>query len=505
MDIGHLVLFAVALAAAVAAIVLAIARGRAAAHAAAARAALDRGDAEFRRAQTELGAARQQLMDETARREREVGDLAERGRAQEIARARLEEELEAALAQHRGELEKAQEIYLAQVKSLEHRERDLQSKFAEIDQRVAQTFKALASDALKSSSTSFLELAKESLAAQQTKARGELEQSKQSVQQLVAPIGETLKKTEERLNEMERQRAEAFASLGTHVRAVADAAGALGQRTERLREALSKPQVRGRYGEIQLQRVVEVAGMKNYCGDYFVQESLRDSEGRTLRPDLTVRLPNDRTIVVDAKANIGAYVEALEAQSAEESEACLQRFAGHVADQVTKLAAKSYWDQFEKTPEFVVMFVPGDQFIDAALQRRPELFELAAAKKVILASPSTLIGLLRAVELGWKEQRLAEEAVELRRLGVELHERACVAFGYLADLGKSIQTTAKKYNDFVSSYEARLEPTLKKFQDTGVKSAKELPEVESVEVRVKMLAPTPGPSPKDTQDMFGKA
>lgn len=484
MDSLHIVLLIGAIGGCAAAVALALARMRWALEAAGARAALEASEARAGRAESELGEAR-----------RLVADLSERGRAQEVARARLEEELEGARVQHRAELDQAREVYHAQLRALEQRERDLEQRLGEYRKDAADTFRSLASEALKHSSTSFLELAKQAFAVEQARAKGELDQSRQSVQQLVAPIGETLKKTEARLEQMEKQRLESFATLTSHVRAVSEAAGMLGQRTEKLREALSKPQVRGRYGEIQLQRVVEVAGMKSYC-DFTTQESVRDNDGRAQRPDMTVKLPNDRVIVIDAKANIGAYIEAMEADSPEASEACLQRFAGHVADQVSKLAAKVYWDQFDQTPEFVIMFVPGDQFIDAALQRRPELFELAAQKRVILASPSTLIGLLRAVELGWKEQRLAEEAVELRRLGCELHERASVAFGHLSELGRAIQVTARKYNDFVGSYESRLEPTLRKFEDSGVKSGKDLPEVLRVELPVRLLAPGTPSSPE---------
>lgn len=501
LDAGHVILLVVALAGLGVAGGLLLARGRALAQAAAAQteAAAARADAqriemERARLEADLGAERAGRAEDVSRREARIEDLSARNHMLEIARAQLEKDLDATMAQARADLARAQEVYHEQVKAHEQRERDLQTRMAQADQRAEQTFKALAADALKQTSTSFLELAKQTFATEQERARGELEQSRQSVQQMVKPIGETLQKTEARLAEIERQRLESFAALSSQVRSVTEAAGLLGQRTEKLREALSKPQVRGRYGEIQLQRVVEVAGMKNYCGDYAEQESLRDSDGRALRPDMTIRLPNDRTIVIDSKANIGAYVEALDAAGPDEAEHHLQRFAGHVADQVAKLAAKSYWDQFEKTPEFVVMFIPGDQFIDAALQRRPELFELAAQKKVILASPSTLIGLLRAVELGWREQRLAEETVELRRLGVELHERACVAFKHLADLGRSIEGAAKKYNAFVSSYESRLEPTLKRFEESGVKSGKELAALAPVEVRVRVLT-TPASPP----------
>jgi DNA recombination protein RmuC len=251
--------------------------------------------------------------------------------------------------------------------------------------------------------------------------------------------------------------------------------------------------VRGRYGEMQLKRVAELAGMSAYC-DFCEQDSTMDGDGNALRPDMLVKLPSGRVVVVDAKTNIRGYLDALQAGTTAEADGHLERFAKHVADQAAALARKQYWRQYDGSPEFVVMFIPGDQFIDAALARQPEILESAARQGVILASPSTLIGLLRAVHVGYKEQKLAAAAEELKRLGVEFHDRAAVAFGHIADLGGLLERTVNKYNEFVGSYRSRLEPTLRKFEEEGAKSGKELPAAVEVTVRV-----------REGQGLFGAA
>ena len=247
-----------------------------------------------------------------------------------------------------------------------------------------------------------------------------------------------------------------------------------------------KPHVRGRYGEIQLRRVAELAGMVNEC-DFFEQSQTRGPDGTALRPDMVVKLPSNRVIVVDAKTNIQGYLDAMSAATPAEADGHLDRFARHVSEQATALARKKYWTQYDGSPEFVVMFIPGDQFVDAALQRQPELLERAAEQGVILASPATLIGLLRAVAVGYKEQALAKAAEELRELGKELHERVATAMGHAARLGKSLNSAVDSFNDFVGSYERRVEPHLRRFEDAGVKSAKDLPEVGEVVVRARGL------------------
>lgn len=313
-----------------------------------------------------------------------------------------------------------------------------------------------------------------------------------SVGDLVRPIAETLKKTDEKLAQIEKDRAEAFGQIGQALRQVQTGSEQLRKETAGLVNALRKPQVRGRYGEMQLRRVAELAGMRDYC-DFSEQTSSRDDDGNLLRPDMIVNLPNDRVIVVDAKTNIEAYLDAAQAATPEDESHHLARFARHVAEQAEKLAGKKYWKDWDGSPEFVVMFIPGDQFIDAALQHRPDLFEQIAQRGVILASPSTLIGLLRAVHVGWREKRLGDRAAELFELGRELHDRAATMLGHASRVGASLEGAVKSYNQFVGSAETRMLPTLRKFEEAGAKSAKEIAEVKPVESIPRELTP-PAPS-----------
>lgn len=341
---------------------------------------------------------------------------------------------------------------------------------------------------------SFAALSKEALAATLASSREEFlahakpvfEAARKEQAELVRPIGETLEKTRARLDAIEVARAESFAALSKHVEMVSGASEGLRAETEKLSRALSRPEVRGQYGEIQLRRVAELAGMVSYC-DFTEQTSTRDGAGNLLRPDMVVRLPNERVIAVDAKANISAYLDAASARDETEREAHLERFARHVAEQAKKLSDKKYWSQFEGSPEFVVMFVPGDQFIDAALSRRPDLIEVAAQQNVILASPSTLIGLLRAVAVGWREHRLAEEATALLRLGSELHERAATTFEHARKLGDALRKSGETYNAMVASIDGRMVPTLRKFESAGAKSGKMLSDLPMVDVEPRLL------------------
>ncbi|TVS08858.1 MAG: DNA recombination protein RmuC, partial [Phycisphaerales bacterium] len=275
-------------------------------------------------------------------------------------------------------------------------------------------------------------------------------------------------------------------TLSEQIKVFAGHSEQLRSETGKLARALSRPEVRGRYGEIQLRRVAELAGMVAYC-DFAEQTSVRDTEGRLKRPDMVVKLPNECVIAVDAKCNIDPYVRAVDTSDEQEREQLLERFAHGIAEQAKKLAAKSYWSDYEGGAEFVVMFVPGDQFLDAALARRSDLLEIAAQQGVILASPATLIGLLRAVAVGWAEQRLAEEARELRKLGSELHERASVALDHAAKLGQTIDRAVRQYNQFMGSVDSRLMPTLRKFEEAGAASGKSLPDPAEIEVRPKLL------------------
>jgi len=313
-----------------------------------------------------------------------------------------------------------------------------------------------------------LKLARRTFEATSKESRAELDKRREAVEKMVEPLSKVLGETREKLERLdERVAASGAASEGVR------------EETSRLVKALSRPEIRGRYGEIQLKRVAELAGMREWC-DFSEQASVRDGSGALLRPDMVVKMPAGRVIAVDAKTNTYAYVEAINAQSEEEREEHLERFARHVVDQVKKLGSKRYWSVFDESVDFVVMFVPGDHFIDAALSRRADLIELAAERNVILASPSTLIGLLRAVAVGWREHTLAQDARELFGLGRELHERAATVFEHASSLGKAVNATVERFNKLAGSMDARLTPTLRRFEDAGAKSAKEIVEVKAI-------------------------
>ncbi len=383
--------------------------------------------------------------------------------------------LETRLSEAREHLARAEE----RLSAATQREIDEKQRIEALREQFRDTFSTLAAGALDANTKRFLDLARETFGADQHKRQAALDA-------IVKPVAETLKKTDEKLAEIEKSRAAAYAGLSEQIRHAADSSAALRTETARLAQALRKPQVRGRYGEIQLQRVVELAGMREWC-DFSQQTGMLASDGARLRPDMVVRLPNERVIVIDAKTNIEAYLDAIEAESTDQAEAHLDRFAALVEKQAEALAKKEYWESLPDSPEFVVMFIPGDQFIDAALQRRPALLDLAATKRVIIASPSTLIGLLRAVYIGWREKSITDSAEELFRLGRELHERAVVALQHAAQVGQAIETARDRYNKFVGSVDQRLMPTIRKFEETGARSARERRDPAPVEGGVRQI------------------
>lgn len=454
------------------------------------RGAIAAAAAEERAKRASAEAERARLEGEAAALKRRMDEAAAQITGLEVEATRLTGEVRAQAEVHAAELSKHEEVFRGRVKALEEQKATLEGEFrermGELNKKFEDTFRSLATEALKSSREDFFKLAQKTFEVERERSQAEMEKRRAAVDELVKPIAETLKKTDEKLAAIEKERTSAYAGLVEQVRGMADVGNQLRSETGRLVRALSKPEVRGRYGEIQLRRVAELAGMTAYC-DFCEQESQRDGEGRLLRPDMVVKLPNDRVIAVDAKTNTYAYLEAAEAKTTEEQQACLERFAGHVAEQVVSLAKKKYWAEFDGSPEFVVMFMPGDQFLDAALARRQDLLERAAEVGVVIASPSTLIGLLRAVAVGWREKRIEDQARELFKLGKELHERAANAFGYVSRLGAALDQAVTKYNEFVGSYQSRLEPTLKRFEEAGARSGKELAEVPTVTVRPRVI------------------
>lgn len=402
-----------------------------------------------------------------------------RGEAAALERARGEDAERFAVLKDERDAASDQVIelskQLAQVRQQLADLEELRKQLEKWDERAREAFKALSADSLKASREEFM-----------AQAKPVFEAAKKEHTDLIKPIGETLTATREKLESIEKSRAESFAKLMTQVESAAGATREIREETARLTRALSRPEIRGQYGEIQLRRIAELAGMTSYC-DFDEQSSQRNEDGELLRPDMVVSLPNKRVIAVDAKTNTYAYLEAVNAKDDAEREAHLERFARHVAEQAKKLSDKKYWSLWSGSADFVVMFIPGDHFIDAALERRPDLIDLAAQQNVILASPSTLIGLLRAVHVGWREFTLAEEARELFELGKELHDRAAVAFEHAGKLGDSIRQSVERYNRLVGSIDTRMMPTLKRFEDAGAKSAKSLPELKPLDGTPRLL------------------
>lgn len=371
----------------------------------------------------------------------------------------------------------------AEARARREHEAELERRLAEAHKAFREAIDASAGKALGDSSKVLQEWAKRTFDAEQKAAR-------EAIDAKVKPIDETLAATRKKLEEIEKERVGAYERLAAQLRQVGEFSESLRRETGNLVSALRKPQVRGRYGEIQLRRVAELAGMRDYC-DFDEQATAAGEGSGPLRPDMVVRLPNERCIVVDAKTNIEAYIDAVESADPTSAEANLDRFARHVAEQAASLSKKGYWSEFDGAADFVVMFIPGDQFIDAALQRRPDLIETAAQQRIILASPSTLIGLLRAVHVGWREKRLSDQAQELFQLGRELHKRAAVAFEHAEAVGDAIRKAADKYNAFVGSIERQLTPTLRKFEDAGAKGDRELASLPPVETVIRDVRPLP--------------
>lgn len=341
-----------------------------------------------------------------------------------------------------------------------------------------EAFQSLSAEALRHNNDSFLTLARATLGELQQAATGDLESRRAAVDELVRPIRESLQHVDQQLKSVERERLSAYHTLTEQVRSLADTQRQLHGETLNLVRALRTPTTRGRWGEIQLRRVVEIAGMLPHC-DFAEQVTRTTEEGRT-RPDLVVHLPGGRCLVVDAKAPLDAYLDAVETADDSERDVRLKDHARQVRDHVAKLGAKAYWAQFATAPDFVVMFLPGETFFNAALQYDPSLFEHAASRRVVLASPTNLIALLYAVAHGWQQQRIAEGARQISELGQTLYDRLRVFAGHFESLRKALDGATDAYNAAVGSLETRVLPPARRFRELGTATCDELPELAPV-------------------------
>ncbi len=356
-------------------------------------------------------------------------------------------------------------------------ERD--AAFEAASSRLATAFSELSNQSLKSNSETFLRLAEQNLGAQQERAKRELGDREQAVENLVKPIKEALTQSQAQIAALEKSRSEAYGGIKSQLETMQASQQSLTQETKNLVNALRRPEVRGRWGEITLRRLVELAGMVEHC-DF--QEQVHTSvDDKVIRPDMIVRMPDQRELIVDVKTPLDAYLEAVEAKDDTQRNLHLKRHARNVRGHIRKLAAKTYWEQFSKSPEFVILFIPGDQFLSAALSEDPDLIEYALSEKIILATPTSFVALLKAVAYGWRQLVLADNAEEIRRLAEDLYGRLSAFVGHMNRVGKQLASSVENYNRAVGSLERKVLPGARKFVELGIRPKKEIEPVEPLE------------------------
>jgi DNA recombination protein RmuC len=410
----------------------------------------------------------------------------------------LEKDLQAAkqeIAEHRAfeqEREKEfRELYSEKNRleaKLTEREESYQRELAQFNKQkeeLEKSFQALASKALETNSDQFLRLATERLDRKSMEHVNTLKEKSEQFQQIVTPINEIIKKLETDITKVEKERLEQFSKITEQLKSVTDASDSLRKEASSLSSALRRPEVRGSWGELQLKRVVELAGMSQYC-DYEEQVSLKKEESLQ-KPDMVVRLPNDRVLVIDSKAVLDAFLDAVEADTPEKRQVALERHAKNLRARVKELAKKSYWDQFENTPDFVVLFVPNEALLQAAVEQDRDILEDALSDRIIVATPTTLVALLKAVAYGWQQESIAENAMEVIKTSKELYERVAKWVDKMGDVGTKLQSATRSYNEAVGSLERRVLPSARRIKDLGLKEMADLPNLAEIDLNAREL------------------
>ncbi len=382
---------------------------------------------------------------------------------------------EISLAAMGARLEAAQQNILEQRNLLDESQQQLKDSFARVS-----------AEALAKNNEAFLSLAREKFKTLSTEAAGTLDERKAQIEGLLKPMQELLGQYQLRLGEVEKSRVESYSMLREQLGVLSETQRTLNTQTGALVSALRRPNTRGQWGEVTLKRLVELAGMTNRC-DFFEQNSV-DTDAGKIRPDMVVRLPGEREVVIDCKASLDAFLDAVAAADEDSRKACLQRHAQQVRSRARELAGKSYWTQFQRAPEFVVMFLPGEAFFAAAVETEPALYEECLKNRVIVATPTTLLALLRSIEYGWKQADMTENAEKIRELGKELYERVFTLTSYFTKLGSSIEQAVGHYNSAIGSLESRVMVTARKMGELGARTEKEILEIEPIEKAVRALA-----------------
>jgi DNA recombination protein RmuC len=368
----------------------------------------------------------------------------------------------------------------SQLKTQEQVERERITSLDHAMMKLTSSFDSVAGQSLRANSETFLKLAREHLGQHQQAAVATLTEREKAIESMVAPIREALVKTEQQIVRIEKERAESFGNLRASIESVTLGQQALQRETRGLVTALRRPEVRGQWGEMTLKRLAELAGMVDHC-DFSEQVHTRSSDDAAVRPDMIVHMPDGRDLVVDVKTPLDAYLDAMDAPTDEARAIALKRHANAVAGRVRELSAKSYWAQFEKSPDFVILFIPGDQFLSAAMAENPSLLEDAIRQDVIITTPSSLVALLKAVAYGWRQTALAQNAETIRNLAEDLYKRLGVFAGHLTKVGRNLGQSVDAFNSAVGSLERQVLPGARKFTELGVRPDREIEALEPID------------------------